>query len=95
MLPQGILAGKPVVSFDLDSADEAVVPGRNGYLVAPRDVEGLATAIDSVLLGRLDPWSVEDREAFVERFRAETMVAAIDRLYRRELKGAENQKMTG
>ncbi len=95
VLPQGILAGKPVVSFDLDSADEAVVPGRNGYLVAPRDVEGLATAIDSVLLGRLDPWSVEDREAFVERFRAETMVAAIDRLYRRELKGAENQKMTG
>lgn len=43
-LPQGMLAGKPVVSFDVDGARE-VVDETTGILLAPCDVEGLTHAI--------------------------------------------------
>ncbi len=94
VLPQGILAGKPVVSFDLDSADEAVVPGRTGYLVRPEDVDGLADAIDQVLCGELEAPDPAEQAAFVDRFRWQTMVDAIHQLYRRELNN-DNARATG
>jgi glycosyltransferase involved in cell wall biosynthesis len=43
-LPQAMLAGRPVVSFDVDGARE-VVNSDTGVLVAPKDVNGLTTAI--------------------------------------------------
>jgi glycosyltransferase involved in cell wall biosynthesis len=44
-LPQGMLAGKPVISFDVDGARE-VVDASTGMLLAPGDVAGLAAGID-------------------------------------------------
>ncbi len=57
-LVHGLLAGKPVVSFDVDGAREVVVDGETGYLVHPLDRRGLAHAIqqlaaDSALRDRL------------------------------------------
>ena len=43
-LPQAMLAGRPVVSFDIDGARE-VVSDQTGILLPPRDVAGLAEAI--------------------------------------------------
>ncbi|HOM17674.1 MAG TPA: glycosyltransferase family 4 protein, partial [Thermoguttaceae bacterium] len=43
-LPQALLVGRPVVSFDIDGAREVVLPDQTGYLVRPKDVEGLAGA---------------------------------------------------
>jgi glycosyltransferase involved in cell wall biosynthesis len=43
-LPQAMLAGRPVVSFDIDGAGE-VVSDQTGVLLPPRDVKGLAGAI--------------------------------------------------
>jgi glycosyltransferase involved in cell wall biosynthesis len=43
-LPQGMLAGKPVISFDVDGARE-VVDASTGVLLTPRDVAGLAAGI--------------------------------------------------
>lgn len=45
VLPQGLLAGKPVVSFDIDGAREVVINEKTGYLIEPEDIEGLANAI--------------------------------------------------
>src|SRR5712691_7328770 len=35
VLPQVLIAGKPVVSFDVDGAREVVISGENGYLLPP------------------------------------------------------------
>ena len=57
-LVHGLLAGKPVVSFDIDGAREVVIEDITGYLIPPRDCEALAAALqrlsaDSALRTRL------------------------------------------
>ena len=44
-LPQALIAGIPVVSFDIDGAREVVRDGETGFLLAPRDIQGLAGAL--------------------------------------------------
>ena len=46
-LPQAMLAGKPVISFDVDGARE-VVDAETGVLLEPKDVAGLVTAITTL-----------------------------------------------
>jgi len=46
-LPQAMLAGKPVVSFDVDGARE-VVDAQTGILLPPKDVAGLALAVETL-----------------------------------------------
>ncbi len=46
-LPQALIAGKPVVSFDVDGAREVVLDGQTGFLVPPQDVGGLVAAVGS------------------------------------------------
>ena len=83
-LPQAMLAGKPVVSFDIDGARE-VVNEKTGVLLAPGDAEGLAEAI-----GRLagsaqlrSDLGAAGRESCVDRFDHRRMVDQIETLYRR------------
>ncbi|MFM8287227.1 MAG: glycosyltransferase family 4 protein [Planctomycetaceae bacterium] len=45
VLPQALLAGKPVVCYDLDGAREVVQTGRTGVLVPARDITALAAGI--------------------------------------------------
>jgi glycosyltransferase involved in cell wall biosynthesis len=83
VLPQGLIAGKPVVSYDVDGAREVVLPGETGYLLPPQSVEELATAIselagDSELRNRLGQTG---RERFTNQFRHETMTAQIREVY--------------
>lgn len=42
---QGVLCGKPVVSFDIDGAREVCLPDMTGRLVAPQDTAGLTAAL--------------------------------------------------
>jgi len=46
-LPQAMLAGKPVISFDIDGARE-VVDSETGVLLAPEDEGGLRLAIETL-----------------------------------------------
>jgi glycosyltransferase involved in cell wall biosynthesis len=39
-------SGRPVIASDVGAVSSAVVDGRTGVLVAPRDVEALAGAIE-------------------------------------------------
>ena len=79
VLPQGLIAGKPVVAFDADGAKEVCLTGETGVLVPPRDVAALADALatlaaDAELRARL---GAEGRRRFADDFRAETMVRLI------------------
>jgi glycosyltransferase involved in cell wall biosynthesis len=42
VIPQAVLAGVPVVCYDLDGSSEVIDDGVNGYLVPPRDHYALA-----------------------------------------------------
>jgi glycosyltransferase involved in cell wall biosynthesis len=84
VLPQSLIAGKPVVSYDVDGAREVVIAGETGLLVPPRDIDGLTAA-----LGRLaaDPamrahFGQEGRRRFTDVFRHEHMTAQLRKLYR-------------
>jgi glycosyltransferase involved in cell wall biosynthesis len=86
-LPQALIAGKPVVSFDIDGAREVVIPGETGCLIAPRQVAPLADALvelanDAALRRRLGQ---RGRELFTEQFRHETMTRQLRQLYQRLL----------
>lgn len=82
-LPQALIAGKPVVSFDIDGAREVVINGETGFLVAPEDTAGLAKALstlalDPTLRSRLGSTG---RERFTEQFRHQRMTAQLRQLY--------------
>lgn len=87
VLPQALLAGKPVVSFDIDGAREVTLPGRTGYLIPPRDTAQLAQAMIELVadpqlryrLGRAG------QQQFAEQFDHRVMTARIRRLYERLL----------
>jgi glycosyltransferase involved in cell wall biosynthesis len=86
-LPQALIAGKPVVSYDIDGAREVVLPGQTGFLVPPRSVEPLADAIRKLVV---DP-SLRERlgrngqARFADVFRHETMTSQLRAVYQREL----------
>ena len=44
-LPQALLSGKPVVSYDVDGAAEVVKPKTTGFLVPPHDLNKLELAL--------------------------------------------------
>jgi len=82
-LPQAMLAGLPVISFDVDGAREVVSPS-TGILLAPRDVAGLAAAIRT-LAGSADlrrRLGQAGRELCRTMFDHRRMVQQIEALYR-------------
>lgn len=89
VLPQALIAGKPVVSYDVDGAREVVIPEETGYLLPPKTVSGLAEAVvrlsgDPALRDRL---GAEGRRRFTDTFRHQRMTAQLRALYERLLAG--------
>jgi glycosyltransferase involved in cell wall biosynthesis len=87
VLPQALIAGKPVISYDVDGAREVIVSDQTGFLLPPKSVNELAEAIvrlaaDPALRKRL---GAEGRQRFTERFRHEHMTAELRSLYARLL----------
>lgn len=86
-LPQGLIAGKPVVSFDVDGAREVVIPGETGFLLPPCSVPDLVAA---VLALAADPqlrqrYGIRGRERFTNQFRHTTMTKTLREIYCRLL----------
>lgn len=82
-LPQAMLCGKPAVSFDVDGARE-VVNKNTGQLIEPKNVEQLTKACaelieDETLRRKLGE---NGRESVKEKFAPNTMVDAIERIYK-------------
>jgi glycosyltransferase involved in cell wall biosynthesis len=85
VLPQALIVGRPVVSFDVDGAGEVVLPGRTGFLIPPRAVEPLVDALNrSIAEPRLRTrFGEQGRALFADRFRHEHMTQQIRALYER------------
>jgi glycosyltransferase involved in cell wall biosynthesis len=83
-LPQAMLAGRPVVSFDVDGARE-VVSSATGILLRPKDVAGLTLAIETLAVSRKlrQRLGQAGRNLCRQRFDHVHMVDQIEALYRR------------
>ncbi len=82
-LVQSLIVGRPVVSYDIDGAREVVINGETGFLLPPRSVDELATAIirlalDPALRTRL---GARGRQLFADEFRHDRMVDDLRLLY--------------
>jgi len=84
VLPQALLAGKPVVSFDADGARE-VVDSETGILLAPGDVRGLCLAIETLASSPAlrEKLGQAGRQRCRERFDHRRMVERIEAVYER------------
>lgn len=83
VLPQGLIAGKPVVSFDVDGAREVVQTNETGHLLGEQTSDAVAAAVldlanDSQKRTRLGQTG---RERLTEQFRHETMTCQIRDIY--------------
>ncbi len=87
VLPQGLIAEKPIISFNIDGAPEVCIDGETGLLVEARRIPELADAIirlasDGELRQRL---ATEGRRRFTDQFRHEFMTERIREVYQKVL----------
>jgi len=82
-LPQGLIAGKPVISYDIDGAREVVLNGTTGFLIPPKELDSLAQAMCTLAKSPelRSEMGNKGRELFTEQFRHETMTRKIRDLY--------------
>ena len=82
VLPQSLLVGRPVISYDVDGAREVVRPD-TGILLEPRDLDGLAAGILRLAgePGLRAAMGAEGRRRFADQFRHETMTRELRSLY--------------
>jgi glycosyltransferase involved in cell wall biosynthesis len=87
VLPQALLAGRPVISCDVDGAREVVRDGETGFLVAPRDVQSLAARIVQLSTSRAlrEKLAAAGRDECRTRFDHGEMTRQIHDLYGRLL----------
>jgi len=82
-LPQALAAGKPVVAYDFDGADEVCIPGQTGFLIRTGDK---AAAADALLQLASKPdlriqLGERGRELVQSHFKVEKMVEDLYQLY--------------
>lgn len=82
-IPQGSLAAKPVVTYDVDGNREGLIDGTTGFVLPPFDRQKLGERIarlveDAGLRARMGE---AGRRFALARFDARVMIDALDRLY--------------
>jgi glycosyltransferase involved in cell wall biosynthesis len=82
-LPQGQLAGKPVITYDIDGAKEGLIDGKTGFLVRPFDKAKLGDCIARLMdeEGLRRKMGEAGRTFALARFDTKVMVDALERLY--------------
>lgn len=88
-LPQALIAGRPVISYDVDGAREVTLDNETGYLVAPGNIDELSHRLIQLAS---DPASRQrmgstGRARFTDRFRHQTMTREIRAVYEQILNG--------
>jgi glycosyltransferase involved in cell wall biosynthesis len=84
VLPQALISGKPVVSFDIDGAREVCLNEETGFLIPPKDQMALEEGVEKLIA---DPdlkarLGARGQELFTEAFSKEVMVEQINDIYR-------------
>ena len=82
-LPQALLAGRPVISYDIDGAREVVIPGKTGILLPPQSVKELSDSViqlaqDASLRTKL---ARAGQRLCEQRFHYQSMAQQLRRLY--------------
>lgn len=97
VLPQSLIAGKPVVSYDVDGAQEVVIPGETGYLAPPQSIEPLVEALAQLVEnpGLRKRFGESGRARFTEQFRHQTMTRRIREVYADVLASHDTQPSAG
>ena len=82
-IPQGLIAGKPVVSYDIDGAREVVIDNVTGYLLPPKSIHELADALGTLVRSPQlrQQMGAEGRRRFTDVFRHQSMTQRIRQLY--------------
>ncbi len=82
-LPQALIAGKPIISYDIDGAREVCLHEQTGILLPPKSIGPLAEAIIRLAsqpeLGK--DWGRAGRAKFSEQFRHQYMSARVREVY--------------
>jgi glycosyltransferase involved in cell wall biosynthesis len=97
-LPQGALAGNPVVAYDIDGNREGLVDGGTGFILPPFDRAKLGGAIERLVADASLRRSMGEagRRFALGRFDAKVMVDALERVYAECLAGTpRGGKTTG
>lgn len=86
-LPQALIAGKPIVTYDVDGAREVAIPGETSFLLPPKSIEPLSTAIlelaaNPELRNRLGQGG---QKRFTDQFRHQFMTQRIRSIYEKVL----------
>jgi len=82
-LPQAALAGKPVVTYDIDGNREALIEGETGFAVPAFDRAKLAEKVellagDAALRGKM---GARGREFALSRFDVDVMIQGLEEVY--------------
>ncbi|NIL99228.1 MAG: glycosyltransferase [Planctomycetales bacterium] len=82
-LPQALIAGRPIISYDIDGAREVAIDDVTGYLVPPRDTAALADRICRLADDPLTRQRMGEagRRRFTDPFRHEHMTARLREIY--------------
>ena len=83
VLPQALLCGRPVVSYDVGGAREVVHSGETGLLAPLGDWRGLARAMETLVGDRMlcQRLGERGREMCLEKFDQRRMVEEIEKVY--------------
>jgi glycosyltransferase involved in cell wall biosynthesis len=84
-LPQALAAGKPVITYDFDGADEVCLNGETGFLVRTGDIAAVSAHLEALARGPEERQRLGNRgRLLVEKeFRVEDMIEKIYALYLR------------
>jgi glycosyltransferase involved in cell wall biosynthesis len=82
-----LIAGRPVISYDVDGAREVTITGQTGILVPPQDTAALADALATLagnaeLRARLGS---AGQQRFTEQFRHQRMTRLVRDVYQQVL----------
>jgi len=84
VLPQAMLCGKPVISFDIDGAKE-VVNSQTGRLIEPQNIQHLTSACAELIADEnvRKQLGVNGLNFVKEKFAPKTMVDKIEEVYKK------------
>lgn len=82
-LMEACSAGKPIITTDMPGCRETVVDGKNGFLVKPRDVKDLISAMTNVIQlneDQMSSMSLASRKLAEEKFDVKKVIAIYDEI---------------
>jgi glycosyltransferase involved in cell wall biosynthesis len=89
-LPQALLAGIPVISYDCDGAAEVCIDNQTGYLIKTGDAQALCAAMIKMASdpAQAAAMGATGQSLCLQRFPAEVMVDRIEKLYQQLMNGS-------